>query len=93
MVGGRGSSVPYKYGKSMEVGGGGVLGENLSVVGYGYFLEPHIYDLYSVLDNQKAFKTTFHATTFKVEENSRLAQKFKDFSRKNGIQGLFKDYS
>ena len=74
-------------------GGGGVLGENLSVVGYGYFLEPHIYDLYSILDNQKAFKTTFHATTFKVEENSRLAQKLKDFSRKNGIQGLFKDYS
>ena len=66
-------------------GGGGVLGENLSVVGYGYFLEPHNYDLYSVLDNQKAFKTTFHATT--------VAQKFKDFSRKNGIQGLFKDYS
>ena len=32
--------------------------------------------------------------TFKVEENSRtfqgLAQKFKDFSRNNGIQGLFK---
>ena len=51
--------------------GGGVLSENLSVVGYGYFVEPHIYHLYSVLDNQKAFKTTFHATTFKVEENSR----------------------
>ena len=34
-------------------------------------------------------------TTFKVEKNSRtfqgLTQKFKDFSRKNGIQGLFKD--
>ena len=32
----------------------------------------------------------------KLEENSRtfqgLAQKFKDFSRKNGIQGLFKDF-
>ena len=31
-----------------------------------------------------------------VEENSRtfqgLAQKFKDFSRKNGIQGLFKNF-
>ena len=81
----QGWGVPYKYGKSMEVGGGGVLGENLSVVGYGYFLEPHNYDLYSVLDNQKAFKTTFHATT--------VAQKLKDFSRKNGIQGLFKDYS
>ena len=74
----------------MEVGGG-VLGENLSVVGYGYFLEPHIYDLYSILDNQKAFKTTFHATTFKVEENSRLAQKLKDFSRTTPkIQGFFK---
>ena len=37
----------------------------------------------------------FDATTFEVEENSRtfqeLTQKFKDFSRKNGIQGLFKD--
>ena len=42
-----------------------------------------MYDLYSVLDNQKASKHTFQATTFKVEENSRtfqgLAQKFKDF--------------
>ena len=36
-----GSSVPYKYGKSREVGGG-VLSEIPSVVGYGYFLEPHI---------------------------------------------------
>ena len=69
----------------------GVLSENPSGVGYGYFLEPHIYDLYSILDNQKAFKTTFHATTFKVEENSRLAQKFKDFSRTTPkIQGFFK---
>ena len=43
-----------------------------------------------------SIKHTFKATTFKVEENSRtfqrLAQKFKDFSRKNGIQGLFNDY-
>ena len=43
---------------------------------------------------RKALKNTFQATTFKVEENSRtfqgLAQTFKDFSRKNGIQGLFK---
>ena len=50
--------------------------------------------LYSVLDNQKALKNTFHATLLKVEENIRtfqaLAQTFKDFSRKNGIQGLFK---
>ena len=41
---------------------------------------------YSVLDNQKSSKNTFHATKFKVEENSRtfqgIAQKFKDFSRK-----------
>ena len=47
------------------------------------------------MDKQKASKNSFHATTFKVEENSRtiqgLAQKFKDLSRKNGIQGLFKD--
>ena len=59
-----------------------------------------IYILSSVLDNQKASKNSFQATTFNVEENSRtfqgLAQNFKDFSRKNGIQGLplkFKDFS
>ena len=44
----------------------------------------------------KTTKNTFHATKFTVEENSRtlqgLAKKFKDFSRKNGIQGLFKDF-
>ena len=43
---------------------------------------------------KKEQKNSFQTTTFKVEENSRtfqgLAQKFKDFSRKNGIQGLFK---
>ena len=54
-------------------------------------------DIYSVLDNQKASKNTFQATTLKVEENSGtfegLAKKFKDFSGKNGIQGLFKDFS
>ena len=47
-------------------------------------------------NGQKALKNTSQATTFKVEDNSRtfqgLAQKFKDFSRKNGIQGLFKDH-
>ena len=47
-------------------------------------------------NSQKALKNTFQATTFKVEDNSRtfqgLAQKFEDFSRKNGIQGLFKDH-
>ena len=50
--------------------------------------------IYIVSDNQKASKNSFQATTFKVEENSRtgLAQKFKDFSRKNGFQGLFKDF-
>ena len=46
------------------------------------------------LTTRKALKNTFQATTFKVEENSRtfqgLAQKFNDFSRKNGIQELFK---
>ena len=36
---GGGSSVPYKYGKSREMGG--VLSEIPSVVGYGYFLESH----------------------------------------------------
>ena len=53
-----------------------------------------------IFDNPKSMKNTFQATTFKVEENSTtflgLAQKFKDFSRKNGIQGLplkFKDFS
>ena len=44
---------------------------------------------------KKHLKNTFQATSFKVEENSRtfegLAQKFKDFSRKNEIQGLLKD--
>ena len=39
---GRGpSSVPYKYGKSREVGGG-VLSESPSTLGYGYFLESHV---------------------------------------------------
>ena len=51
---------------------------------------------YSVLDNQRASKNTFQASTFKVEKNSRnfqgLAQKFQDFSRKNRVQGLFKDF-
>ena len=45
---------------------------------------------------RKAFKNTLQATTFKVEENSRtfqgLARKFKASPRKNGIQGLFKDF-
>ena len=54
-----------------------------------------IYNRSSVLDNQKASKDSFQATTFKGEENSRtfqgLAQKFKDFSRTSPkIQGLFK---
>ena len=44
---------------------------------------------------KKHLKNTFQATSFKVEENSRtfegLAQKFKDFSRKNEIQGIFKE--
>ena len=52
--------------------------------------------IHIVLDNKKTTKNTFHVTKFKVEENSRtfqgLAKKFKDFSRKNGIQGLFKDF-
>ena len=52
--------------------------------------------MYPVLDNQKASKNSFQATTFKVEENLRtfhgLAQKFKYFSRKNGIHGLFKAF-
>ena len=42
---------------------------------------------------RKALKNTFQATTFEVEENFRgLAQKFKDYSRKKEIQGLFKDF-
>ena len=52
--------------------------------------------IYIDLDKQKALEKSFQATAFKVEENSRtfqgLVQKFKDFSRKNGIQGLFKDF-
>ena len=58
------------------------------------------YDLYTVLNNQKALKNSFQATSFQVEEISTtfqgLAKKFKDFSRKNLIQGLplkFKDFS
>ena len=50
--------------------------------------------IYILSYTNKASKNTFQATTFKFDENSRtfqgLAQKFKDFSRKNGIQGLFK---
>ena len=56
------------------------------------------------MDNQKASKNSFQATTFKAEENSRtfqgLTQKFKDFEGKMEfkdvlrpspkIQGLFK---
>ena len=46
------------------------------------------------LGQPEASKNTFHATTFKVEENSStfqgLAHKFKDFSKENGIQRLFK---
>ena len=53
-------------------------------------------DLHSALDNEKASKNSVQATTFKVEEDSRtfqgLAQLFRDFSRKNGFQGLFKDF-
>ena len=53
-----------------------------------------IYILSSVLDNQKASKNSFQATTFKVEENSRTFQgkmEFKDFPRTSPkIQGLFK---
>ena len=48
------------------------------------------------LRQPKSIKSTFQATKFKVEENSRnfqrLPQTFKDFSKKNGIQELFKDF-
>ena len=43
-----------------------------------------------ILSWKKVSKNTFQATTFKVEENSRTF--FEDFSRKNGMQGLFKDF-
>ena len=53
--------------------------------------------LYSVLDNQKTLKNTFLFHFIKnVRTFQALAQKFKDFSRKNGIQGLplkFKHFS
>ena len=56
-----------------------------------------IYILSWKTKKNKNKKNSFQATTFKVEENSRtfqgLAQTFKDFSRKNGIQGLFKNFS
>ena len=53
--------------------------------------------VYSVLDRQKSFKNTFQATTYiqswrKFKNLSGLAQKFNDLSRKNGIQGFFKDF-
>ena len=52
---------------------------------------------YIVLDNQKALKKYFPGNYIYVEENSStfqgIAQKFKDLSRKNGIQGLFNDFS
>ena len=52
--------------------------------------------MYSVLDNQKVSKHTFEATTVKVDKNSRffkdLDRKLRTTSRKNGIQGLFKDF-
>ena len=52
--------------------------------------------IFCLTHKQKASKNSFQATKFKVEENSRtfqgLAKKFKDFSRKNGIQGLFKAF-
>ena len=47
--------------------------------------------IYIVLENQKASKNSFEATTFKVEENSRTFKgkmEFKDFSRTSPkIQG------
>ena len=56
--------------------------------------------LYSALDNQKAFKNTFQATTFKVEENSRTCTEseglFKEKWNSRNFQGLtlkFKDFS
>ena len=53
--------------------------------------------VYYVLDSQKSLKNTFQATTYsqswrKFKNLSGLAQKFNDLSRKNGIQGLFKDF-
>ena len=53
--------------------------------------------VYSVLDSQKSLKNTFQATTYiqswrKLENLSGPAQKFNNLSRKNGIQGLFKDF-
>ena len=51
-----------------------------------------IYILSSVLDNQKASKNSFQATTFKVEENSRT---FQDLHRTlRTFQGKmeFKDF-
>ena len=58
-------------------GGGGVLlSENPFVVGYGYF---HL----------KPLSMPLHS---KLKKTQGVAQKFKDFSRNNGIQGLFKDY-
>ena len=53
--------------------------------------------IYIVLDNQKASKNTFQATTFKAEENSRAFQKlpleFKDFSRLCEPWDLFRAFA
>ena len=55
--------------------------------------------VYSVLDSQKSLKkkhnsqaTTYIQSWRKFKNLSGLAQKFNDLSRKNGIQGLFKDF-
>ena len=50
----------------------------------------------SVLDNQKPLKKHFPdhyiQSWRKFKDFSGLAQEFKHFSSKNGIQGLFKDF-
>ena len=57
------------------------------------FQGPPARNIISQIVEKCTFPVYFNKT-LRVEENSRtfqgLAQKFKDFSRKNGIQGLFK---
>ena len=42
--------------------------------------------------HQKILSRLLHSKLKKIQALQGLVQKFKDFSRKNGIQGLFKDF-
>ena len=49
--------------------------------------------IYILLGQTKSIKKQLSRPThLKLKKIQGLAQTFKDFSRKNGIQGLFKDF-